>query len=126
MDPIEEILNLRELVIRLSNRVAALESSSSKKIELVKCSKCGVERHPLFKRQCLDPECEGGLTIGAYPPKSPMTSEPCHGLDIENMNQILSKSSTFDIDRAEREKYHKGVGELTQYWRDNPEKAPKY
>lgn len=125
MDYIEEILNLRELVTRLSNRVAALEGSN-KKIELVKCSKCGVERHPLFKRQCLDPECEGGITIGACPPKSLMTSEPCHGLDIENMNQILSKSSTFDIDRAEREKYHKSVENLTQYWRDNPDKAPKY
>ena len=169
MDPIEEILNLRELVTRLSNRVAALEGSSSKKIELVKCSKCGVERHPLFKLQCLDPQCEGGLTIGACPPKSLMTSEPCHGLDIKNIELVTGKQwgefksidnnqsitlggfnlevgpdykdsnsigelngiiAAFDsksqVCRDQRDKYNKDMSELTQYWRDNPDKAPKY
>lgn len=118
MDHIEEILNLRELVMRLSNRVAALEGSNEK-IELIKCSKCGVERHPLFKRQCLDPECEGGLTIGACPPKSLMTSEPCHGLILEDVQFS-------NVNRKDIEEYKREMENLSQYWRDNPDKAPKF
>lgn len=184
MDYIEEILNLRELVTRLSNRVAALEKIEKREFITLdngpleydhylrpaenSCKKCGLELNQVMGYVCSRSDCPCGCGPSTCSSSS-MTSEPCHGLDIKNIELVTGKQwgefksidnnqsitlggfnlevgpdykdsnsigelngiiAAFDsksqVCRDERDKYNKETSELTQYWRDNPDKAPKY